>query len=195
MLYSVQSPACVVLYSVQSPACVVLYSVTLFVLLSNRYWCIFLEIDSDLARKFRNRRQSEYKFLDELKEKCHPSSSDSSPSVQESPRRPTCPKNTLMSDHARGTEWQNRAGRKRKTIDQFMSTTAVSLRDGSFDVNVKVSVSPSKKTSAESVFYDSDGCEFISKRQRLANQRRGTTAGCSSESGELTTRLINVSTD
>ena len=128
-------------------------------------------IDRDLARKFKNRRQSEYKFLDQLFEKCH--SSDSSPaSVTESPRKPFCSKNSTMSEHFKGAEWQEHQkflGRKRKTVEQFMATTAVSLKSsfqssqGGLDVNVQVTLSPSK----------------LNKRQRIARQHPNTTSGLS----------------
>ncbi len=134
----------------------------------NCYMIYVLAIDRDLARKFKNRRQSEYKFLDQLFDKCH--SSDSSPSVTESPRKPFCAKNTTLSDNLKGREWQEQQllGRKRKTREQFMATTAVSLKSsflqsqaGGLDVNVQVTLSPTK----------------LNKRQRIAREHPNTTSG------------------
>ncbi len=106
------------------------------------------EIDADLARKFKNRRDAEYKYIDKLKVQHHsppelelPGVSLAIEAVQESPRRPKYEKN---DDSKKDHVWM---GRRRRTAEAFLKHTSVTVTqrgsDGSV-MNISVSTSPKK---------------------------------------------------
>ncbi len=136
---------------------------------------LFSEIEGDMGRKFKNRRQTEYRYLADLKERHHPSDSpDSTPPSVEDSRRPACPKDSKMKDVEGGSHWLIFAGRKRKTPEQFCAHTSIHIRqailnhstDSSQDIEVKVTLSPSKQQPK----FRAAG-PVMSKRERLSLDR------------------------
>ena len=141
------------------------------VILIPRY---FSEIEGDMGKKFKNRRQTEYRYLNDLKERHHPSDSpECTPPSVEDIRRPACPRDSKMQDVDGGLQW---LGRKRKSPEQFCAHTSIHIRqaisskhsadDGSQEFEVKVTLSPTKRQPV----LRAPG-PAMSKRERLSRDR------------------------
>ena len=98
----------------------------------------------DLTRKFKNRRDSEYRYLQRTKERFHSGESAPAPKVVESPKRPVLAKGEKQVIEVGKQQW--RSGPARRSSSQFVSGTSATLkRKFNFEVDIKVTMSPSKR--------------------------------------------------
>ncbi len=105
------------------------------------------EIDADLSRKFKNRRDSEYRYLDKLKAQHLAPQVLNVPGVPavvveavvESPRRPKyAAKDTSKKENV----WM---GRKRRSAEAFLKHTSVTITQSGSSGSVNIRVTSPKK--------------------------------------------------